>query len=308
MNSSSSSVNMSGSPSISTKRAWFLATRPQTLAAAAVPVIVGTAVAFASDKLSIIAAFAALIGALLIQIGTNLANDYFDFKKGADTEERVGPMRVTQAGLISENAVRNAMIAAFAAAAAVGAYLVVVGGWPIAVIGVLSIVSGIAYTGGPFPLGYNGLGDVFVFIFFGIVAVTGTFWVQALTWSNVALTASVPVGALSVAILIVNNYRDMDTDAKVGKRTLAVRLGKNATRVQYGLMLAIAFIVPVIQLLSGMSFWILLPMISLPIAIKRMQEFVTLTGKDLNPVLENTAKLLVSYGILYAAGIALQEL
>ncbi|MEZ4458242.1 MAG: 1,4-dihydroxy-2-naphthoate polyprenyltransferase [bacterium] len=308
MNSSVSSPTTSGSPAISPARAWLLATRPKTLAAAAVPVAVGTAVAFAAGYLHWLAALAALIGALLIQIGTNLANDYFDFKKGADTEERLGPLRVTQAGLISESAVRNAMIATFAAAALVGTYLVFVGGWPILVIGVLSILSGVAYTGGPFPLGYNGLGDVFVFIFFGLVAVNGTYWVQALDWSSVALLASVPVGLLSVAILIVNNYRDIDTDVKAGKRTLAVRMGRSATQVQYISTLAVAYIVPVAQFALGMTAWVLLPLATIPIAVKRSREFRSLSGSALNPVLENTAKLLVLFGILYTCGLAVQEL
>ena len=308
MSSSNSSEIMSGSPSISPVHAWFLATRPKTLAAAAVPVAVGTAVAHASGHLSWIPAIAALVGALLIQIGTNLANDYFDFKKGADTHERLGPLRVTQAGLLSETAVRNAMIATFAMAALVGTYLVAVGGWPIAVIGILSIMSGVAYTGGPYPLGYNGLGDVFVFIFFGLVAVTGTYWVQALEWSNTALLSAVPVGLLSVAILIVNNYRDIDTDVKAGKRTLAVRMGRKATRVQYGATLAIAYLVPVIQFSLGYSIWILLPLLTTPIAILRLRQFLALSGKDLNPVLENTAKLLIFFGGLYTVGLAMQEL
>ncbi len=308
MPSSTSSSIMSGSPLISPLRAWFLATRPKTLAAAAVPVSVGTAVAYASGHLTWLPAIAALVGAVLIQIGTNLANDYFDFKKGADTHERLGPLRVTQAGLLSETAVRNAMIGTFALSAVVGSYLVAVGGWPIAVIGVLSILSGVAYTGGPFPLGYNGLGDVFVFIFFGIVAVTGTYWVQALTWSNVALLSAVPVGLLSVAILIVNNYRDIDTDVKAGKRTLAVRMGRKPTQVQYGVTLLVAYCVPVFQYITGYSEWILLPLLTIPIAIIRIREFLTRSGKDLNPVLENTAKLLVIFGALYTVALAMQEL
>lgn len=291
---------------ISPARAWVLATRPKTLPAAIIPVLVGTAVAVAIGKFAALPALAALLGAMLIQIGTNLANDYFDFKKGADTHERLGPLRVTQAGLISETAVRNAMIATFALSALVGVYLVAIGGWPILVIGILSILSGVAYTGGPYPLGYNGLGDIFVFIFFGLVAVTGTVWVQALEWSFVALITSIPVGLLSVAILIVNNYRDMDTDVKAGKRTMAVRMGKNATQKQYAFTLAAAYIVPIIQVISGQtSPMVLLTLLSLPLAVKRYREFTSLTGSALNPVLEKTAKLLVIFGILYAAGFVI---
>src|SRR5690606_23925593 len=188
---------------------------------------------------------AALICALLIQIGTNFANDVFDYQKGTDTQERTGPLRVTQAGLLTPRQVFRGMCLVFGLAFLIGLYLIAVGGWPILVIGLLSILSGIAYTGGPYPLGYHGLGDLFVFIFFGPVAVCGTYYVQALEWSWLALISSVPVGLLSVAILIVNNYRDRHTDVKAGKRTLAVRLGGKLTRWQYGLTLALAYIVPV---------------------------------------------------------------
>ncbi len=289
---------------ISPVRAWVMATRPKTLAAAAIPVVVGSALALHDGVFAALPALAALLGAMLIQIGTNLANDYFDFKKGADTEDRLGPTRVTQAGLISEGAVRNAMIATFAMSALVGSYLIVVGGWPILLIGVLSIASGVAYTGGPYPLGYNGLGDLFVFIFFGIVAVTGTYYVQDLTWSLDALIAAVPVGLLSVAILIVNNFRDMDQDVLVGKRTLAVRFGRKATIAQYALALAIPYVVPAIHFfVRDAAPWVFLPLLSLPLAIKLFRDFTSKTGSDLNPVLENTAKLLVVFGVLYAIGL-----
>lgn len=295
---------MSAVAEISPARAWVLATRPKTLPAAVAPVLVGMAVAHAIGKFALLPALGALLGAMLIQIGTNLANDYFDFKKGADTHERLGPMRVTQAGLIDEAAVRNAMIGTFAASALVGVYLVAVGGWPILVIGILSILSGIAYTGGPFPLGYHGLGDLFVFIFFGVVAVCGTVWVQALEWSWLALISSIPVGLLSVAILIVNNYRDRHTDVKAGKRTLAVRLGGKLTRVQYGVTLAVAYLVPVVQVALGhLSLLALLPLITLPLALRLFRDFISLNGSDLNPVLERTAKLLVIFSALYALGI-----
>jgi 1,4-dihydroxy-2-naphthoate octaprenyltransferase len=284
-----------------------MATRPKTLAAAAVPVAVGTGVAIAHGQFQWLPALVALLGAFLIQIGTNLANDYFDFKKGADNEDRLGPTRVVSSGLISPTAVRNAMILAFALAAAVGSYLIWLGGWPILVIGVLSILSGIAYTGGPFPLGYNGLGDLFVFIFFGVVAVMGTYYVQALEWSLESLVASVPVGLLSVAILIVNNYRDIDTDRAAGKMTLAVRLGRSLTRVQYQACLGIAYAVPVGQFfVGGQSVWVLLPLASAPMAVWLRHRFVSTTdGSELNSVLEDTAKLLAVFGLLYAVGLAL---
>jgi 1,4-dihydroxy-2-naphthoate octaprenyltransferase len=209
-------------------------------------VIVGTALAWRNGVFQPLPAVAALLGALLIQVSTNLANDYFDFVKGADTEERVGPVRVTQAGLLSPGAVRNGMLAALAASLLVGVYLVSVGGMPIVVIGVLSLLCAVAYTGGPYPLAYNGLGDLFVFVFFGLVAVAGTYYVQALAFSWEAVWAGVGVGAVSTAILVVNNLRDVETDTRAGKRTMAVRLGVPLTRAQYTLCWALAALVPVV--------------------------------------------------------------
>ncbi len=290
----------------SSMKAWLLASRPKTLAAAIVPVLVGTAVALAEGQFAAAAALAALLGASLIQIGTNFANDYFDHEKGADNEDRLGPTRVVQAGLIEPEAVKLATFITFGLAALVGVYLVWVGGWPILAIGIASILSGLAYTGGPYPLGYNGLGDVFVFIFFGLVAVTGTHYVQALEWSTSALVASTPIGLLSTAILIVNNYRDIDTDRVAGKRTLAVRLGRRATRWQYALTVLGAYAVPVVQwAILGADVWILLPLASLPLALKRLRDMWQKTGTELNPVLAGTAQLLALFGILYAAGIVL---
>ncbi len=283
-----------------------MASRPKTLAAAIVPVIVGTAVAIAEGAFSAGPALAALLGASLIQIGTNFANDYFDHVKGADTEDRLGPTRVTQSGLISPQAVRRATALTFGASALVGAYLIWLGGWPILAIGVASILSGLAYTGGPYPLGYNGLGDVFVFVFFGLVAVTATDYVQALEWSTTALMASIPVGLLSTAILVVNNYRDIDTDRIAGKRTLAVRLGASATRWQYALIVLGAYLVPLVQWATlGANAWILLPLISLPLAVVRVRSIWQKSGTQLNALLAQTAQLLALYGLLYAVGIVL---
>ncbi len=290
----------------SSAKIWLMAARPQTLPAAIIPVLVGTAVAIAYDKFVLLPALAALIAASLIQIGTNFANDYFDFKKGADTDDRLGPTRVTQAGLISPEQVKRATTLTFAAAALVGLYLIFVGGWPILAIGIASILSGLAYTGGPYPLGYNGLGDVFVFIFFGIIAVCGTFYVQALTWSAPALIASIPVGLLATAILVVNNYRDLDTDIIAGKRTLATRIGRPATRAQYWIMILGAYLVPVLQAITGAAnLWILLPLLSLPLAIARARSISQKTGRELNPLLAQTGQLLMVFGILYTFGIAL---
>lgn len=291
---------------VSKTRAWVLAARPKTLAAAGVPVVVGTAVAWSDGLFAPGPALAALLGAFLIQIGTNLANDYFDHEKGADNEERLGPTRVVQSGLLPPESVFAAMIGTFAVAMLVGVYLVAIGGWPIVGIGAASVVSGIAYTGGPYPLGYHGLGDLFVFVFFGVVAVTGTYYVQALHWSRAAFVASVPVGLLSTAILVVNNYRDIDTDRRAGKRTLAVRLGRRLTRVQYVLLMAGAYATPVVQYTTGRAdAWVMLPLSTLPLAWKLTVSLTARRGEELNETLERTAQLLALFGALYAAGFLL---
>ena len=287
---------------------WWMAARPKTLSAAAVPVLVGVAVALLDGVFRPLPALAALLGAFLIQVGTNLANDYYDFRKGADTEDRLGPTRVTQAGLIAPEAVFRAMTLTFILAAVVGLYLVGIGGWPILVVGLLSIASGIAYTGGPYPLGYNGLGDLFVFVFFGIVATVGTYWVQALQWSWLVLLASIPVGALSTAILVVNNLRDADTDAQAGKRTLAVRFGKPAARGEYIAMIVLAYASTVLIAWWSASPWPLLSLLSLPLAVRGVRSVLRDEGTVLNDTLALTAKLLAVYGLLLAIGLALPTL
>ena len=246
-------------------KVWVLASRPRTLPAAVAPVVVGMALANAHGLLARGPVLAAMLGACFIQIGTNFANDYFDFKSGADTAERMGPLRVTQAGLVTPAQIKAATAIAFGLAMLCGLYLTWVGGWPIVVIGLLSILSGIAYTGGPFPLGYNGLGDLFVFIFFGLVAVGGTYYVQALGYNPMALAVAVPVGLLSTAIIVVNNLRDVDTDVVAGKRTLAVMFGKGFAKAEYVTLLALAYLMPVaLHALGKLSFWGLLPLLSLP--------------------------------------------
>lgn len=287
---------------------WVLASRPKTLTAAFAPVAVGTAVAAWHGGFRALPAFMAMVGAFLIQIGTNFANDYYDFKKGADTEERLGPTRVTQAGLIAPDQVKRAMIATFALAVVSGVYLVTIGGWPILVIGLLSVACGIAYTGGPYPLGYNGLGDVFVFVFFGIVAVVGTTYVQTLTWEPLALVASLPIGALCTNILVVNNLRDADTDVKAGKRTVAVRFGKGFVRAEYIVMLGLAVASTVVLCLWTQSPTPGIPLLTLPIAVRLTKSVFRDSGRVLNTTLENTAKLLAIFGVLSAVGIALAPL
>ena len=282
---------------------WLMATRPATLSAAVVPVLVGAA---AANEFRPLVFAATLAAALLIQIGTNFANDLFDYEQGADTAERMGPPRVTQSGLIPPEHVRLGTFAAFAAAAGIGLYLAFVGGWPILVIGALAIVAGVAYTGGPWPLGYHGLGDVMVFVFFGMVATVGTYYLQAEAVSALAFVAAIPVGLLVTAILVVNNLRDIETDRRAGKRTLAVRLGDMPTRWQY-VLLALGPYACVTALLSvGASPWVWLSWLTLPLALALSRSVLLgATGRELNPVLKRTAQLHLAFGSLLALGLLL---
>ncbi len=284
---------------------WWMAARPKTLTAAIAPVLVGTATAIHAGQARPWVAAVALLGAFLIQIGTNFANDYFDHVKGADTADRLGPTRVTQAGLIAPEQVRAAMVATFAAAVAVGAVLVWVGGWPIVAIGVASVISGVAYTGGPYPLGYHGLGDVFVFAFFGVIAVVATDFLQTGAWSTLALAASVPIGAISTAILVVNNLRDAPTDAVAGKRTLAVRFGERFAVAEYAAMLVLAYGGVTAMAVTMRDPWLCLPWLSLPLAAKLMRSVRTERGRVLNATLGGTARLLAIFGVLLSAGLVL---
>jgi 1,4-dihydroxy-2-naphthoate polyprenyltransferase len=290
-------------PSLAT---WVMAFRPKTLSAAVAPVLVGTALAYARGHGRVLPALAALVGALLIQIGTNLTNDYYDFKKGADTAERVGPTRVTQSGLIAPDAVLRAAVLAFALATSVGLYLVAIAGWPILVAGALSVACGYAYTGGPYPLGYHGLGDLFVFVFFGLVAVGGTYFVEAGTLAAPALLAAVPVGALGTAILAVNNLRDVATDGKAGKRTLVVRLGVPSGRAEYVVMLGLTFITPLAFWLAG---WagapVLVAWLAIPAAIPPLRRVLRDGGAALNPALGETARLQIVFSVLFSVGLLL---
>jgi 1,4-dihydroxy-2-naphthoate octaprenyltransferase len=286
--------------------AWLLASRPATLPAAAVPVLVGTAAAVGKGAAFRPFVFAAtFVAALLIQVGTNFANDYSDFHRGADDEGRLGPTRVSQSGLLTHGAVRRGIVVAFGAATLVGWYLVWEGGWPIVAIGVLAILSGLAYTGGPWPFGYHGLGDVFVFVFFGLVAVTGSAYLQAGAWDGLALAAAVPVGLLVTNILVVNNLRDLPTDRAAGKRTLAVRIGDRATRVQYALFAAFAYAVPAaLALTAPRRPWLLLPWLSAPLGLRLTRQVLgSLAGRELNHFLKRTAQLLLLFGMLLVAGL-----
>lgn len=284
-----------------------MASRPKTLPAALAPVLVGMALAYADGGFRWLPALAAAAGALLLQIGANFANDYFDFFKGADTHERLGPTRVTASGLIGHGELRWGMVAVFGLAGLVGLYLIYVGGWPILAIGVASILGALLYTGGPFPFGYHGLGDFFVFIFFGLVAVGGTYYVQTLTLTPLVLLAATPVGALITNILVVNNYRDIETDARAGKRTLAVMLGRRGARMEYLLLLAVAYLVPLALWLGfGWTPWVMLPWLTLPLAVPLVRTmFTSIDGPTLNVTLAGTARLSLFFGLLFALGIAL---
>ena len=284
-------------------RTWLLAARPKTLTAAVVPVVVGTGLALGQGMASLWPALAALAGAVLIQIGTNLTNDYYDFRKGADTHERVGPTRVTQSGLIAPQTVLVAGAACFALAVVVGVYLVARGGWPFVVIGLASVLAGWAYTGGPYPLGYNGLGDLFVMVFFGLVAVPGTFYAQALRLVPAVWPAAVAIGATGTMILVVNNLRDADTDARAGKHTLVVRFGRRFGRAEYVTLLGVALAMPVLMVALGWARWpALLALLATPLAWPPLSRVLGTTGAALNPALGTTARFQAAYGLLLALG------
>jgi 1,4-dihydroxy-2-naphthoate octaprenyltransferase len=286
-------------------RAWLLALRLPTLAAAVVPVLVGSAVAAREGFFRTGPAVAALAGALLIQVGTNFANDLYDHEKGADHPGRIGFPRVLAAGWLEPEAVRRAMLASFGAATLAGIYLVDAAGWPVVAIGLASIAAGVGYTAGRWALGYHGLGDLAVFLFFGVVAVAGTYYVQARAVSPLAVVAALPVGALCTNILVVNNIRDVDADRASGKRTLAVLLGRGAAVLEYALLLLLAYVVPVLLWLGGeLGPWALLPLLTLPIALILLRVIATRRdGPSLNQALVQTARLHAIFGALFALGM-----
>ncbi len=294
-----------GVGAISRRRAWVLATRPKTLPAAVSPVAVGAAAAGSDGSFAALPALAALAGALLLQVGVNLANDYFDFRRGIDGAGRKGPLRVTQAGLIPPEQVRLGMTLVLAAAALVGLYLVARGGWPVLLLGVASIVSALAYSGGPWPLASHGLGDLFVFFFFGPAAVCGTYYVQALSLSATAVASSVAPGLLITAILVVNNLRDIDTDRQAGKRTLAVRLGPSGTVAEYVCLLCGAYLAA--PLIPAAGAGVLLPLLTLPLALSLAGTVARHYGDGpaMNAALGGTARLTLAHCLLLAAGLLL---
>ena len=281
--------------------------RPRTLPAAVAPVVVGSALAWRDGKFDLAAAALCLVFALLVQIGTNFANDYYDFVRGADNAMRVGPRRAVAAGLVAPAAMRRAMWTVFAAAFASGLGLIAWGGPWLLVVGIASIVCGIAYTGGPWPLGYHGLGDVFVFVFFGLVAVGATYFVQAGRVTIDVLLAAVAIGLLTANILVVNNYRDVETDAAAGKRTLVVRFGRRFARLQFMFSLQVALAVPLVLFWRGhWAWWCLLPLALEPLArsqVRRLRD--SSSPSELIELLGDTGKLLAIYAVLFSLGVIL---
>jgi 1,4-dihydroxy-2-naphthoate octaprenyltransferase len=288
-------------------RIWLMAARPKTLPAAIAPVLVGTSLAIEEGVFHPFAFAAALLGSVFIQIGTNLANDYSDARRGTDTEDRLGPVRVTAGGLAPPRQVLLATYITFGMAVLCGVYLIIVAGPELLLVGVASILAGVTYTGGPKPYGYEGLGELFVFLFFGVVAVVGSYYVQiqALPWQ--AFVLSVPVGLLAAAILVVNNVRDLETDRRAGKKTLAVRLGRERTRMLYAGMLGGAFVTAAIPFLAGsLTAWLLLSWLAVPLAVPLVQTVRDRTdGPSLNGALAGTGKLQLAFSLLLAAGVLL---
>lgn len=286
--------------------AWLLAARPATLPVGVIPVAVGAAAAYAaSGEVRAAPVALALVCSLLLQVGTNLANDVFDADKGADGPDRLGPTRATQSGLLSASAVRRATFAVFALAALLGGALAVLAGWPIVAIGVLSIAAGVLYTGGPWPLGYHGLGDAFVLAFFGFVAVPGTAFAATGHVPTIAWGLALPVGALATAVLVVNNVRDRVTDARAGKRTLAVRFGRPFAIAEYAALVAVALATPVALVAAGLARPAALASLAVtPWAIALVRSVARAEGRALNPLLGRTARLLVAHGLLLAMGVA----
>jgi 1,4-dihydroxy-2-naphthoate octaprenyltransferase len=290
-------------------RIWLMAARPRTLPAAIAPVLVGTSLAGFAHVFYPLRFAAALLSALFIQVGTNLSNDYSDARRGADAEDRLGPVRVTAGGLVPPRQVLIATYVSFGLAVLFGIYLIAVAGWELLLVGAASILAGVAYTGGPRPYGYEGLGEVFVFLFFGIVAVAGSFFVQVekVTWEAFAL--AVPVGLLAAAILVVNNVRDIDSDRRAGKRTLAVKLGRQRTRVMYASVVYLAYLLtPVTWLFGPTTAWVLLPWLTLPLAasVSRIVRSRT-DGPSLNGALAQSGLLQLSFCMLLSAGLLLSR-
>ncbi len=290
-------------------RIWLMAARPRTLPAAIAPVLVGTALAGFAHVFHPLRFVAALLGALFIQVGTNLSNDYSDARRGADAEDRLGPVRVTAGGLVPPRQVLIATYVSFGLAVLFGIYLIAVAGWELLLVGAASILAGVAYTGGPKPYGYEGLGEVFVFLFFGVVAVAGSYFVQVTSLDWEAFALAVPVGLLAAAILVVNNVRDIDSDRRAGKRTLAVKLGRERTRVMYAAVVYLAYLLtPITWVFGPTTAWVLLPWLTLPLAAAVVRIVRTRTdGPSLNGALARSGMLQLAFCVLLSAGLLLSR-
>lgn len=286
--------------------AWMLAIRPRTLPAAAAGVLMGAAMSWRDGYFRLDAVLVCLLTALLLQIGSNLANDVFDFERGTDTAERLGPTRVTQAGMLTPKQVKAGMAVVFALAALLGLYLAWLGGWLMILLGIAAILSAVAYTGGPFPIGYYGLGDVFVFIFFGLASVAGTYYIQAGSVSPAVWWMTIPPGLIITAILVVNNLRDLENDRKAGKHTLAVRFGEQGTKIQYIICMATAYLIliPVIGL-HLIPWTTLLAWLSLPLAYQATRVVLTQKGRPLNAALAKTGQTALFFSLLFWVGMLL---
>jgi len=302
--SGGSALAPEGEPRPTTAQAWWLAARPRTLPVAIGPVMVGTAVAAGQGEARLLPALAALAVALGLQVASNLANDLFDFEKGADAEDRIGPARATQSGWLAPRQMRAGIALALAFAGLAGLLLAWWAGWPLLVVGAVSMAAALAYTGGPWPFGYRGWGDAAVFLFFGLVAVMGTYFVQALRLSLEAALAAIPVGALATAILVVNNVRDIESDRRAGKLTLAVRLGRRGGVREYALLLGVAYAsLPALLVFGQRSAWVLLPLLTLPRAVSLYRTLRDeVSGPPLNAALAATAQLGFFFCLLLAAG------
>ena len=283
---------------------WILASRPKTLLAAVVPVLVGSALAISAHKFFFLYSLIALFCSILIQVGTNFTNDLYDYLKGADNIKRKGPRRVLASGLISVTEMKAAIVLVFGLAFLLGLYLVFSVGLLILWVGIISIIAGIIYTAGPFPLAYNGLGDLFVFIFFGVIGTMGTFYLHTQEISFLAFLTSIPVGALITNILIVNNYRDIEEDRVANKITLAVLWGKTFTRWQYIILIIVCYLISIILYLNfNYSLWIFLPYLTIPVTFILIKMLYKFKGEELNKTLELTARFAVLYGLLFSIGL-----
>lgn len=294
---------MDEKPQLSKWQIWWMAARPKTLPAAAAPVIAATALVAVDGRLSIGPAVACLMTALLLQIAANLANDVFDFQRGADTSERLGPTRVTQAGLLSPGMVRTGMWVCFILAGLLGLYVALASGWPILLVGIAAVWAALAYSGGPLPYGYYGLGEVGVFLFFGLAAVCGTYYAQATTVNTSVLLLSTSMGFLSTAILVVNNLRDIHTDRVGGKKTLATRFGVTFTKWEYTLLIVGSYTLPVILWLAGYSgIWVATTFLSIPLAVRCVENVFSLRGRELNHLLAETGRLELAFSLAFSVG------